>query len=126
MLTNSSSYASEGNGAQRGLRRGIGAAPESMPAWKEQSLGRNIRYGKVSRGSLREQRESLPIFKLKKELFSQLSKQGDPRMFGKGDVFDNYPYSGKSTDNFFQRYQSGEKVRAGWVSSSDFEKDTLD
>ena len=54
--------------------RGIGAAPESMPAWKEQSLGRNIRYGKVSRGSLREQRESLPIFKLKKELFQAIAE----------------------------------------------------
>ena len=74
----------------------------------------------------RSERHSELKEKLKEELFAELRKQGDPRMIGKGDVFDNYPYSGKSTDNFFQRYQSGEKVKAGWVSSSDFEKEKLD
>jgi len=63
---------------------------------------------------------------LKEELFAELREQGDPRMFGKGDVFDNYPYSGKLTDNFYQRYTSGEKIRAGWVSPDDFEKEKLD
>ena len=47
---------------------------------------------------------------LKEKLFAELRKQDDPRMFGKGDVFDNYPYSGKSTDNFYQRYTSGDKI----------------
>jgi len=47
-------------------------------------------------------------------------------MFDRGDVFDNYPYSGKSTDNFYRRYMGGEKVRAGWVSPGDFEKEKLD
>ena len=26
---------------------------------------------------------------------AQLTKQGDPRMFGDGDIFDKYPYQGK-------------------------------
>ena len=63
---------------------------------------------------------------LKAQLFSELKEQGDPRMFGKGEIFDNYPYSGKTTDNFYQRYKSGEKIRAGWVSAGDFEKENLD
>ena len=63
---------------------------------------------------------------LRKQLFAELRAQGDPRMFGKGDVFDNYPYSGAATDNFYQRYTSGEKVRAGWVNPADFEKEKLD
>ena len=63
---------------------------------------------------------------LKQQLFAELREQGDPRMFEKGDVFDNYPYSGESTDNFYRRYMGGEKVRAGWVKSTDFEKEKLD
>ena len=47
-------------------------------------------------------------------------------MFGKGDVFDNYPYSGESTDNFYRRYMGGEKIKAGWVRPTDFEKEKLD
>ncbi len=63
---------------------------------------------------------------LKKQLFENLKAQGDPRMDGKGNVFDKYPYSGRSTDNFYMRYTSGEKVRAGWVNAGDFEKERLD
>jgi N-sulfoglucosamine sulfohydrolase len=47
-------------------------------------------------------------------------------MSGHGDVFDRYPYSGASTDNFYDRFKAGEKVKAGWVSPSDFEKEPLD
>jgi ATP-dependent RNA helicase DHX8/PRP22 len=48
--------------------RGIGQTYEDMPAWKQASVGRNIRYGQVSRGTIKEQREALPVFKLKPEL----------------------------------------------------------
>ncbi len=54
---------------------------------------------------------------------SELTKQGDPRMFGKGEVFDNYPYAGESHRDFHRRYMDGEKLRAGWVNPTDFEKD---
>jgi N-sulfoglucosamine sulfohydrolase len=63
---------------------------------------------------------------LRQQLITELTEQGDPRMDGKGDVFDRYPYSGKGTDNFYERYMAGEKVRAGWVSPSDFETEKLD
>jgi N-sulfoglucosamine sulfohydrolase len=63
---------------------------------------------------------------LKKQLFDQLKAQGDPRMSGRGGVFDTYPYSAASTDNFYKRFTSGEKVKAGWVNSSDFEKEPVE
>jgi hypothetical protein len=60
---------------------------------------------------------------LKTQMETELRQQGDPRMFGQGDVFDRYPYSGASTDNFYERYMRGEAgLRAGWVNPSDFEK----
>ena len=59
--------------------------------------------------------------KLKAQMVSELTEQGDPRMAGNGDIFDGYPYSGASTDRFYERWTSGEKVKAGWVSPTDFE-----
>lgn len=63
---------------------------------------------------------------LKSQLFHKLKEQGDPRMTGNGDVFDRYPYSSSSTDNFYERFTSGEKIKAGWVSPSDFETEPLE
>lgn len=63
---------------------------------------------------------------LKNQLFRELKAQGDPRMHGNGDVFDSYPYSGATTDNFYDRFMSGEKVKAGWVNPSDFEKELVE
>ncbi len=60
--------------------------------------------------------------KLKEQLFEELSTQGDPRILGTGDVFDQYEYADKKTANFYNRWQKGEKLNAGWVSDSDFEK----
>jgi N-sulfoglucosamine sulfohydrolase len=63
---------------------------------------------------------------LEGQLVSQLKKQGDPRMFGQGDVFDAYPYAEEATRNFYERYMRGEKVKAGWVEDSDFEQGPLE
>lgn len=72
-------------------------------------------------------RYSLQIAALRTQMAEELSSQGDPRMFGQGAVFDAYPYSGASTDHFFERYMAGEKgLKAGWVSASDFEKQPID
>ena len=65
------------------------------------------------------------LAQLKKQLKAELTEQGDPRMSGRGDVFDNYPYSGASTDNFYKRFMAGEKLPAGWVNQSDFEKEAI-
>ena len=66
------------------------------------------------------------IAALRKQMLAELSEQGDPRINGNEDVFDQYPYSGKSTDNFYERYMRGDKPKAGWVNESDFEKAPLD
>jgi N-sulfoglucosamine sulfohydrolase len=59
---------------------------------------------------------------LKTELFERLKDQGDPRMFGRGYVFDAYPYSNQQNVNFYQRYIiDGEKIETGWVNESDYE-----
>ncbi|UCD48790.1 MAG: sulfatase [Phycisphaerales bacterium] len=60
---------------------------------------------------------------LKEQLFEELRAQGDPRMFGRGHIFDAYPYADGKTGHFYERYRSGEldKKAAGWVNPSDFD-----
>lgn len=52
----------------------------------------------------------------------KLRQQGDPRVLGRGEVFDAYPYANEATRNFYERYLRGEKLRAGWVNPGDFQK----
>ena len=52
----------------------------------------------------------------------ELKKEGDPRMFGKGDIFDTYSYSEGTSKNFYNRFMAGEPVKAGWIEQSDIEK----
>ncbi|NDD64747.1 MAG: heparan N-sulfatase, partial [Acidobacteria bacterium] len=59
--------------------------------------------------------------RLSRQMRRELEAQGDPRMVGKGGVFDRYPYADKSNRDFYNRYMRGEKLRAGWVLDSDFE-----
>ena len=60
---------------------------------------------------------------LNEQLMIELKEQGDPRMFGNGNIFDEYIYADERTWNFYERYMSGELSRssAGWVNESDFE-----
>ncbi len=60
--------------------------------------------------------------RLREQLLAELKKQADPRMFGRGHVFDEYPYADETGRNFYERYMKGEKMKAGWVNPSDFEK----
>jgi hypothetical protein len=59
-------------------------------------------------------------------MYAELKAQGDPRMFGQGAIFDRYPHSNTAHVNFYERYMKGEKLNAGWVSPTDFEKAPLD
>jgi len=59
---------------------------------------------------------------LEKQLFSELKAQGDPRMSGKGKLFEQYPYADPKMRGFYERYMKGEQLRPGWVNPSDFEK----
>jgi arylsulfatase A-like enzyme len=56
---------------------------------------------------------------------AELKAQGDPRMFGRGDVFDRYPIAMEDSRDFYGRYLRGEKPRAGWVSDTDAEKEPI-
>lgn len=61
---------------------------------------------------------------LKLLLFSELKAQGDPRMFGEGDVFDRYPHANHGHMGFYEKFMRGEKLKAGWVNGTDFEART--
>lgn len=63
---------------------------------------------------------------MRRQLFQELRTQQDPRMEGKGDVFDKYLHSNLNHRGFYERYMKGEKLKAGWVAESDFEKKPLD
>lgn len=65
--------------------------------------------------------------KLKKILTVELTKQDDPRVKGKGDVFDNYPFDDPIDWNFYERYMKGEikKFQTLWVNPSDYETQSI-
>jgi N-sulfoglucosamine sulfohydrolase len=63
--------------------------------------------------------------KLRQQMERELKAQGDPRMFGKGYLFDRYLYANTEQRNFYERFMRGEKLRAGWVSESDFEREAI-
>lgn len=60
---------------------------------------------------------------LRQRMESLLESQGDPRMAGNGQIFDQYkPTSG---DGFYEQFMRGEKPNAGWVNKSDFESEPI-
>ena len=58
---------------------------------------------------------------LRKQLFSELEAQADPRLLGRGDVFDNYPFAAAELRGFYERQLRGEKLVAHWILESDVE-----
>ncbi|XVF73182.1 hypothetical protein PTKIN_Ptkin12aG0180500 [Pterospermum kingtungense] len=48
--------------------RGVGMSAYDMPEWKKDAFGKALTFGQRSDLSIQEQRQSLPIYKLKKEL----------------------------------------------------------
>ncbi len=63
---------------------------------------------------------------LKNAMYARLRAEGDPRMFGQGEVFDRYLHSNEGHRNFYERHRKGEKLSAGWVKPTDFEPAPLD
>uniref|UniRef100_A0A671MPR2 ATP-dependent RNA helicase DHX8-like n=1 Tax=Sinocyclocheilus anshuiensis TaxID=1608454 RepID=A0A671MPR2_9TELE len=58
--------------------RGIGMMPNDIPEWKKRAFGGNkASYGKKTQLSILEQRESLPIYKLKEQLIQILIVIGE-------------------------------------------------
>jgi hypothetical protein len=57
---------------------------------------------------------------LRQRMETMLKAQGDPRMEGRGHVFDDYiPANG---GGLYEKFMRGEKVNTGWVNPTDFEK----
>ncbi len=59
---------------------------------------------------------------LRSQMHAELREQGDPRMDGKGHIFDEYPHANAGHVGFYERFMHGEKLNTGWVSPTDFEK----
>jgi len=62
---------------------------------------------------------------MRETLFAELREEEDPRILGKGDIFQEYLYANEKTRNFYTRYMAGESVHAGWVEETDFEAGPL-
>ena len=54
--------------------------------------------------------ETVSFTGLQEQLFAELKRQGDPRMLGKGHVYDEYPYGFEEKRNFYDRVIRGEKM----------------
>ena len=60
---------------------------------------------------------------MRERMEAKLKSQDDPRMFGRGRLFDQYrPTAG---EGFYERFMRGERPKAGWVSESDFEQEPV-
>ena len=59
---------------------------------------------------------------------TMLKEQQDPRMFGKGDIFNSYGYSEEKAWNYYERFMKGEFTikSTGWVTPGDEEKEPID
>ncbi len=56
------------------------------------------------------------------QLFAELESQDDPRMFGNGHVFDEYPNATRFA-GYYEKFMAGEIGVAGWILESDIDKD---
>ena len=63
---------------------------------------------------------------MQKQLFAELTKENDPRMFGKGDVFDKYPYAKPKQLNLYNRIVYGHEKLRTTVNDSDNEDPSFD
>jgi hypothetical protein len=62
---------------------------------------------------------------MRDQLRAELKAQGDPRMEGKGDVFDKYEHAAKPNVGFYEKFMSGEPLKANWINQTDIEPKTL-
>jgi N-sulfoglucosamine sulfohydrolase len=67
-----------------------------------------------------------PMFLLEKEklsgqLLATLTEEKDPRILGDSGYFEKFPYADRKGNGFYEKFTSGQQVKAGWVNESDFE-----
>mgnify|MGYP001412543780 CR=1 FL=1 len=58
---------------------------------------------------------------LREELHAKLRQQGDPRMEGKGAIFDEYKHASPANAGFYEKFMRGDKVEARWIKPTDIE-----
>lgn len=63
---------------------------------------------------------------LQQQMVQELLSQNDRRMIGQEEFFEKIPYVNRGNADFYNRFMKGEKVKAGWVNPTDFEKEKLD
>ena len=65
---------------------------------------------------------------MRNRMLKILREQNDPRVLGKGSIFETYSYSVEHGWNFYERFMQGEFTaeQTGWVNPSDYEKEALD
>ena len=60
---------------------------------------------------------------LRQGMETLLKSQNDPRMEGRGKIFDDYKPS--QGDCLYEQFMRGEPVKTGWINASDFEKEVI-
>ncbi len=63
--------------------------------------------------------------RLHDQLYAELKQQEDPRLEGKGYLFDQYEHAQKGNVGYYEKFMRGDKVSSGWISPSDVEKKPL-
>ena len=56
------------------LRSTFGGSKSDMPEWKKRSVANDVSYGKITNKSIKEQRETLPIYALREEFLQAVAK----------------------------------------------------
>jgi len=56
---------------------------------------------------------------LRKRLFDELTAQQDPRMLGRGDVFDAYPHANEAMRGYYEKRMLDPHLPADWVNATD-------
>jgi arylsulfatase A-like enzyme len=59
--------------------------------------------------------------KLIQLMVKELKLQNDPRMFGKGELFDNYPVAPLSYMFYYENYLNNKAEKVNWVNPGDYE-----
>jgi ATP-dependent RNA helicase DHX8/PRP22 len=66
------SIGNENIGTGAGGKSGFNPRGSEIPEWKKKTFGKNVEYGKRTNQTIREQRESLPIYQLKEMLMTAI------------------------------------------------------
>ena len=64
--------------------------------------------------------------RLRAKMEAELRAQGDPRMFGNGEVFERYPWCHPWLADYYERWQrrheTGERMEPGWIEKTDVQE----